>query len=192
MDLELLPARRGHFQYESGHHGDLWLDVELLCYDTEPVRQGAEDLARRLDSHEFDAICGPLVEGAFVAMFVADRLEVPFTYSTLVDPGNGAGLYRAKYRIPRGQRARLEGQRVVVVTDVISAGSAVRATIHDLRALGASPVGIATLAVLGTPAPRMAQEYGCFLEALITVPHDLWEPAACPMCARGEPLESAT
>lgn len=190
MDLELLPARRGHFLMESGHHADLWLEVEQLCYDTEPVRQGAEDLARRLDSHEFDAVCGPLVEGAFVALFVADRLEVPFTYSTLAGNDAGAGLYRMKYRVPGGLRARLAGQRVVVVNDVISAGSAVRATIVDLRALGASPVGIATLAVLGTHAPQLAAEYGCWLETLLTVPNEIWEPAACPMCARGEPLET--
>jgi len=26
--LELLSARRGHFLLESGHHGDLWFDLE--------------------------------------------------------------------------------------------------------------------------------------------------------------------
>ena len=29
--LSLLAARKGHFLLESGHHGDLWLDLELLC-----------------------------------------------------------------------------------------------------------------------------------------------------------------
>jgi orotate phosphoribosyltransferase len=28
--LELLSARKGHFLLESGHHGDLWLDLETL------------------------------------------------------------------------------------------------------------------------------------------------------------------
>ena len=29
--LQLLAARQGHFLLESGHHGDLWLDLEQLC-----------------------------------------------------------------------------------------------------------------------------------------------------------------
>jgi orotate phosphoribosyltransferase len=27
---ELLAARQGHFKLESGHHGDLWLDLDQL------------------------------------------------------------------------------------------------------------------------------------------------------------------
>ena len=29
--IDLIPARGGHFLLESGHHGELWLDLELLC-----------------------------------------------------------------------------------------------------------------------------------------------------------------
>ena len=28
--LNLLHSRQGHFRFESGHHGNLWLDLELL------------------------------------------------------------------------------------------------------------------------------------------------------------------
>src|SRR5215471_14392725 len=79
--ISLLPARRGHFRFESGHHGDLWLDLELLFY--EPARVGplAEELAGKLSKYAIDAVCGPLVEGAFVALMVASRLAVPFTYA---------------------------------------------------------------------------------------------------------------
>jgi orotate phosphoribosyltransferase len=41
----LLPTRRGHFQYESGHHGDLWLDLERLCLNVRPIRRFAAKLA---------------------------------------------------------------------------------------------------------------------------------------------------
>jgi hypothetical protein len=32
--LELLSARNGHFLLESGHHGDLWLDLESRLSST--------------------------------------------------------------------------------------------------------------------------------------------------------------
>jgi len=40
-------AARGHFRYESGHHGDLWLDLDGLLVDARRVRDWATELARR-------------------------------------------------------------------------------------------------------------------------------------------------
>src|SRR5262245_33475515 len=44
----LLARRTGHFRLESGHHGDLWLDLERLCLRPEPVQRLAAALAKRL------------------------------------------------------------------------------------------------------------------------------------------------
>jgi len=62
----LLPQREGHFVFESGHHGQVWLDLELLLLHPERVQPLAEALADRLRGHQVTAVCGPLVEGAFV------------------------------------------------------------------------------------------------------------------------------
>jgi orotate phosphoribosyltransferase len=76
-----LSARKGHFLLESGHHGDLWLDLESLCLRPQRVQIVAAELAEPLSKLEVDAVCGPLVEGAFVALMVALLLNVQFTYS---------------------------------------------------------------------------------------------------------------
>src|SRR2546429_2854851 len=81
--IALMPARRGHFLLESGHHGDLWLDIELLCLNPESVRRFAARVAARLAPYAIDVVCGPLVEGAFVALMVASELGVPFSYGAL-------------------------------------------------------------------------------------------------------------
>jgi orotate phosphoribosyltransferase len=78
---------------------------------------------------------------------------------------------------------------VAIVNDVIAAGSAVRATLADLRACGAEPVAIGALLVLGDSAERYAAEQGVALERLAAREHAQWEPEACPLCAAGEPLE---
>ena len=64
--LSLVAARRGHFRLESGHHGDLWLDLELLCVQPARVERFAATLAGRLARYGIDAVCGALVEGAFL------------------------------------------------------------------------------------------------------------------------------
>jgi orotate phosphoribosyltransferase len=74
------------------------------------------------------------------------------------------------------------------VNDVIGAGSAVRGTLEDVRACGGEPVVLASLAVLGSAAQELAERQHLVLEALTMVPNTIWEPAACPLCARGVPL----
>src|SRR6266478_7683266 len=126
--IALMPARRGHFLLESGHHGDLWLGLELLCLKPDPVRRLAARLAARLAPHAVEAVCGPLVEGAFVALMVAAELGVPFTYAerfadrALIDR---EGLYPVQYRLPHALGDVVRGKRVAIVNDVINAGSAI-------------------------------------------------------------------
>jgi orotate phosphoribosyltransferase len=185
----LLPARRGHFRLESGHHGDLWLDLELLFLHPAEIRPLAEDLAGRLAKHAVEAVCGPLVEGAFVASMVAPVLGVPFTYTEGREASGPERLFPVDYILPRVLRSELHGRRVAIVNDVINAGSAVRGTLRSLRDCGAEPVAIATLATLGDGAVRLAREAGgVALEALVTLPNETWTPSECPLCARGVPL----
>ena len=183
----LMPWRKGHFRFESGHHGDTWLDMELLCLRPEPVEQLATVLADCLSEQRPEAVCGPLVEGAFVAMMVARRLRVPFTYAERFDSKSG-DLFPVSYRLPGKQRGLVAGKRVVIVNDVIGAGSAVLGTIKDLHECGADPVAIGTLATRGPSATVLAREHGLALEVLASFPGDMWKPSECPMCAAGIPL----
>ncbi|PYN88463.1 MAG: orotate phosphoribosyltransferase [Candidatus Rokuibacteriota bacterium] len=188
--IALMPARRGHFLLESGHHGYLWLDLELLCLNPEPVRRLAARVAARLAPYSIEVVSGPLVEGAFVALMVASELGVPFTYSERFPNPRTNALFPVDYRIPRALRARVRDKRVAVVNDVINAGSAVRGTLADLEACGARPIVIGTLLVLGASASRLAADRGVALETLASLPNNLWTPAECPLCARRVPLVS--
>jgi orotate phosphoribosyltransferase len=145
-------------------------------------------LAERLAGLDVRAVCGPLVEGAFVALLVANQLRVPFSYSAPVAKPCGGGLFPVAYQIPAALRAELSGKRVAVINDVINAGSAVAGTLSDLRSCGAEPVAIAALAVLGEAARELAALQGIRLEALAAFPNRIWDPALCPLCARAIPL----
>src|SRR6267142_146973 len=188
--IRLIPARRGHFRLESGHHGDLWLDLELLCLNPDPVRRLAAQVAARLAPYDVELVCGPLVEGAFVALMVASELRVPFSYSERFPNLETDALFPVDYRVPRALRARVRNKRVAVVNDVINAGSAVRGTLTDLDACAARPVAIGALLALGSAASRIAADRGMALETLASLPNDIWTPAACPLCVRGIPLAS--
>ncbi len=186
-----LPGRIGHFRLESGHHSDLWTDLELLCLRPEFVRQRAAELAARLGQYRVDAVCGPLVEGAFVALMVASDLDVEFYYTErFTRQADESLLFPVEYRVPPVLRGRLQGKRVAIVNDVISAGSAVRGTLADLEACGAETVAVAALAVLGSSAAEFATVNELALETLASFPFSMWTPGECPLCRAGVGLQN--
>jgi orotate phosphoribosyltransferase len=188
--IQLLPPpRRGHFRLESGHHAELWLDLERLCLRPARVRALAAELARRLGGYRIDAVCGALNEGAFVALMVASELDVEFSYAErFAPPPSADALFEVQYRLPRVLRDAVRRQRVAVVNDVISAGSAVRGTIEDLKACGARPVDVGTLVTLGSSFGAWANAEDLPVESLESFPHARWTPSECPLCAAGVPL----
>jgi orotate phosphoribosyltransferase len=187
--LELLSGRQGHFLLESGHHGDLWLDLETLCLQPQRVQAVAGGLAAPLSDLQVDAVCGPLVEGAFVGLMVALQLDIQFTYAErFVRPG-ADGLFPAGYRVPASLREGLRGKRVAIVDDVINAGSAIRGTFADLEECGAKVVAISALLVLGPAAAQFAANKNVPLHHLATLPNNLWTASECPLCKSGIPMQ---
>lgn len=189
--LNPLSARKGHFLMESGHHGDRWFDLELLCRQPREVQPFAVTLAEGLSSFEVDAVCGPLVEGAFVGLMVASQLGCAFAYSERVAQPAEDGLYPVGYRVPHALRRFLAHKRVAIVNDVINAGSAVKGTFVDLQRCDAHVVAIGALLVLGDEAARFAAENRISLLSLATLENNLWTAGECPLCAAGMPLEDA-
>jgi orotate phosphoribosyltransferase len=187
--LELLSARKGHFFLESGHHGNLWLDLESLCYRPNLLQSAAQELADSISPLDVDVVCGPLVEGAFVGLFAALRLNVPFVYSERFARPSEGGLFPAGYRIPATLREGLRGKRVAIINDVINAGSAVRGTFSDLLECGAIVTAIGALLVLGTAASDFAFSKAIPLKSTAFLPNTIWAASECPFCACGEPLE---
>ena len=189
--LELIDGRRGHFQLESGHHGELWLDLETLFVHPARLVPFVEDLAQQLARRVSPtAVCGPLLGGALLASAVATLLGVELYVAEPVAREDGdSELFSARYAVPDTIRAGLRGQRVAVIDDVVNAASATRATVSDLRAAGAEVVAISALLILGTSAAAYAEQEGLVLVHAAAMPNRIWEPRACPLCAAGKPLE---
>jgi orotate phosphoribosyltransferase len=187
--LSLVRGRHGHFKLESGHHGDVWFDLETLCLNPSEIQPFAERLAAQLKKYQVDVVCGPLVEGAFVALLVSQELGCQFAYAERFDDTTRGELFPVRYRLPKSLHPAVSGKRVVIVNDVISAGSAVRGTFFDLREIGAEVVAIAALLALGESITEFAAKHGVALELLERIPNNLWKPEDCPLCTAGIAIE---
>jgi orotate phosphoribosyltransferase len=184
MDHELLvlfKMRRGHFALESGHHGELWIDLDELFVRPRVIRKVANLLSERFSAIRVDAVCGPMIGGAFVAEMIAEDLEIEFFYTERI-----ASHYQLSLSAQRAVRDR----RVAVVDDVINAGSAVQSTVEALESSKARVCAIGALLTLGRSAESFANGRGVPLMTLASLDSSIWEPADCPLCASGVPLEN--
>ena len=188
--VDLMARRSGHFRFESGHHGDRWLEPDLLLRRPTELRAFAIALAQRLRRRQrFEVICGPLTGGAFLAQMVAEQCDVAFAFAERFAPPPSDALYQVRYRVPNALRDGLRGATVAIVNDVTNAGSAVRGTYEDLVACAAQPVAIGTLIALGDWSTSFAAEHDLALEALERLGNNLWTSDECPLCLAGDPFE---
>ena len=184
--------RQGHFKFESGHHGDLWLPLETLCLHPREMQSFAVRIAAALRKYEVQVVCGPLVEGAYVALLVALELGCDFVYAERFANPSREGLFPIEYRLPKVLHCAVRGKHVAIVNDVISAGSAVRGAFRDLQLVGAEVVAIGALLGLGDSIDKFAGENRVPLELQQRMPYNLWKPEECPLCAEGVPVEIAS
>jgi len=131
--------RFGEFKTKAGRLSPYFFNAGLFD-DGARLGRLAEFYARRLiDSGlEFDMLFGPAYKGIVLAAAVAVELarqgrNVPYAYNRkeAKDHGEGGTLVGAK----------LTG-RVLIIDDVISAGTSVRESISLIQAAGATPVAV--------------------------------------------------
>lgn len=129
----------GEFKTKAGRLSPYFFNAGLFN-DGDALKQLGEFYAKAiLDSGvAFDGLFGPAYKGIPLAASVAIALaaqgvNVPFTYNRkeAKDHGEGGNLVGA----------RLTG-RILIVDDVISAGTSVRESVDLIRAAGATPCGV--------------------------------------------------
>lgn len=180
-------ARQGHCRLESGYHSDSWLELEQLFHRPAALAPYVTALAAKIATHQPDVVCGPLTGGAFLAELVARELGLEFVFAERI-VSDRSGLFPVDYRLAPALRDVVQGKRIAVIDDAISAGSAVRATLADLEALGARTVELAALMIIGDRPAALARERKLPLEWLVRLPNNVWAPGECPMCVLGAPL----
>jgi orotate phosphoribosyltransferase len=131
--------RFGEFKTKAGRLSPYFFNAGGF-YDGAKLGRVAQFYARRIVASglHFDMLFGPAYKGIALAAAVAIELarlgrNVPYAYNRkeAKDHGEGGTLVGAPVR-----------GRVLIVDDVVSAGTSVRESIAIIRAAGATPVGV--------------------------------------------------
>lgn len=162
----------GHFVLSSGLHSPRYLQCALALQRPSDAETFGKAIADRITGFNAETIASPAIGGLIIGFAVAKALSVRFIWTERQD-----GVMTLR----RGFTVR-NGERIVVVEDVITTGGSTRECIAALAETGAEVVGAASIidrsnggADVGVPRVSLA---------ILDVPS--FQPDVCPLCTQGE------
>lgn len=163
----------GHFQLTSGLHSPRYLQCALVLQYPEHAEWVGRALAREFAGDEIAVVVAPAVGGIVVAHETARALRARALFA---ERDAGVMTLRRGFRIN-------EGERVLVVEDVVTTGGSTRETIEAVLGVGGLVAGA------GSMVDRSGGEVdvGVKRVALLTLEVPTYDPAECPLCAEGIP-----
>lgn len=123
-----------------------------------------------------ETVVSPAIGGIVVGTEVGRQLGVKTIFA---ERGDGCMTIRRGFGIE-------PGERVLVVEDVITTGGSVAEVIELLEAAGAVTVGVGSVVDRSNGTVKLAENQ-CSVLTMEAVSYD---PAECPLCRRGLPLET--
>ena len=174
---EVGALKDGHFVLASGRHSPRYVEKFDLLRNPQATERVCAEIANRVRDYGVDVVAGPTTGGVILAFEVARQIGTLAAYAERIEGGSSAREFR------RGTTFQ-PGARVLVVDDILTTGGSVRET---LAALSAHDVDVLAVAVL-VDRSGGAVEFGVPLIALTRMEIETWDPSACPLCARGEPI----
>jgi len=164
----------GHFQLASGKHSPLYVEkfrllerppqTEALC---RMIASWARDLRTEL-------VAGPTTGGIIISYEVARLLGVRGIFAEKRDGGRA---FQRGFEIA-------PGERTLVVDDVLTTGGSVREVLDAVRLRGGEPVGVAVL----VDRTAGGLDFGLPFFACLALDLPVYQPDACPLCAKGVAL----
>jgi orotate phosphoribosyltransferase len=169
----------GHFCLSSGLHSGAYLQCALVLQ----YPQHAEALGRALAAAVAPVlgeggvatVLSPALGGIVIGHEVARALGARALFA---ERQEGRLVLRRGFRVTPGERA-------LVVEDVVTTGGSTQETVEVARAAGAHVAGAAALVDRSTTPPAVDVPF----VSLVRYPLPVYAPAACPLCARGVPLD---
>ena len=162
---------RGHFRLTSGLHSDVYLQSALVLQYPEHAAALGTALAAPFHADGVQTVLAPAIGGILVAHEVARALGVRALFS---EREGGA------MRLRRGF-ALTEGERCLVVEDVITTGGSTREVVQCVEDLGGVVAGVGSLIDRSGGAAAFTVKR----IALATVSATTWAPEGCPLCKTG-------
>ena len=163
----------GHFILSSGLHSAAYLQCAIALQTPSVAGEFGGAIAAQFAGAQIETVASPAIGGLIIGYEVARHLGARFIWTE-----RAAG----EMTLRRGFSLR-QGEKVLVVEDVITTGGSTRDTIEALRRHGAEVVAAASI----IDRSGGKADVGVSRVSLATLNVPAVDPAACELCKRGEP-----
>ncbi|MEO6052347.1 MAG: orotate phosphoribosyltransferase [Pyrinomonadaceae bacterium] len=161
----------GHFILSSGLHSPKYLQCAIALQSPKDAAVFGQAIAERFAGQQIDTVASPAIGGLVIGFATGLALGVRFIWT---ERREGVMTVRRGFTLK-------EGERILVVEDVITTGGSTRECIAALESRGAKVVAAASIVdrsngVADVGVPRIS---------LISLHVPGYEPDICPLCAEG-------
>lgn len=172
--IECGVLQKGHFVLTSGKHSQEYMQCARVFQYPKHTTELSKMIADNFKDQGIDLVVGPAVGGIILAYQVASELEV---LNVFAERENGNMTLRRGFEIK-------EGQKVLVVEDVITTGGSVKEVIDLVKDRGAEVVGVASLVNRSASNLKFDEP----LYSLYKVEITTYSPESCPLCEKDIPI----
>jgi orotate phosphoribosyltransferase len=168
----------GHFKLTSGKHSEWYFEKIRLIEKPDALEKIVDLLAAKIrrEVPDFDYVVSPAYGAIAIGFLAALKLGKRFAFTQ-----RGAD---EKMTIRSGF-AGLDGERAVVVEDILTTGGSIQEVLACLREHQVTTAGIYVL--VDRTAGAVTIE-GKPVGSLLALKVEAFEPEGCPFCAEGIPL----
>jgi orotate phosphoribosyltransferase len=161
----------GHFLLSSGLHSDCYLQSALVLQQPDIATKLCAALADYFKTMKIDVVIAPALGGVFVSHETARALGVRALFAERV---NGELMLRRGFAIK-------DGERVLVVEDVITTGRSTKETIEVAKQAGGVVVAAGSLVDRSNGKADLGVPY----KSLVTLDVPSYPADSCPLCKSG-------
>lgn len=168
----------GHFLLTSGKHSSVYLEKFMVLQSPKHTEKLAKMIASHFRDKKVDVVIGAAVGGIILAYEVARQLKVRGIF---MEREEGKLTLRRNFEIK-------DGERVLVVEDIVTTGGSVVELIENIKAKYKCEI-VGTGLLINRSGGEL--DFGAGeTYALATVDVKAYEEKDCPQCKKGEPLTS--
>ncbi len=165
----------GHFKLSSGLHSPHYVEKFNVLQRPEYTEKLCRALAEHFKDAQIETVVGPMTGGILLAHETGKALGTRAIFTERVD---GEMTFRRGFTLH-------EGERVLIVEDVVTTGGSVREVIDVVKSFGGVPVAVGLL----VDRSGGKSDFGGVPNfALLHMDVETYEPENCPLCREGVPL----
>ena len=165
----------GHFLLTSGLHSPHYVEKFNVLQHPQYTERLCRAIAEKFKDKGIDTVVGPVTGGILLAHETGKALG---TRAIFTERENGKMTFRRGFSLE-------QGERVLIVEDIVTTGGSIEEVIEVVREFGGIPVAVAMLVDRSNGKVHFD---GVPCTALLHMNVEAYKPEVCPLCKEGMPL----